>query len=99
LLLESHIDGADNAELSSSLRVMVLLADPPSSFLRHLKPQHSKIAVQGRQLRAQLPAYIEQQRAAVVTHCPLPAVLQPIVARCEPNTFTHIASYTCAPTP
>ena len=35
---------------------------------------------EGRQLRARLPSYLEQQQALVLEHCPLPAVLQPLVA-------------------
>jgi hypothetical protein len=30
--------------------------------------------------RTQLPAYLEQQEASIVAHCPLPGVLQPLVA-------------------
>jgi hypothetical protein len=45
-----------------------------------LSPEHAKIATRGRQLRAQLPSYLERQRALVIAHCPLPAALQPLVA-------------------
>jgi hypothetical protein len=70
----------DAAELSSLLKVMVLLEDAPVSFTGLLSPQHEDICTRGRQLRAQLPSYLEQQRAAVVAHCPLPGVLQSLVA-------------------
>jgi hypothetical protein len=93
--LNLHV--ANDAELSSLLRVIVLLADPPSYFLGRFKPQHARIIAQGMQLRAQLPAYIEQHLAAVVAHCPLPAVLQPIVARYELNTYTHM--HNCCSSP
>jgi hypothetical protein len=68
------------AELSSLLKVMVMLDDAPADFNTRLLQQHADICTQGRQLRAQLPSYLEQQRAAVVAHCFLPAVLQCLVA-------------------
>jgi hypothetical protein len=68
-------------ELSSLFKVMVMLEVAPASFIASpwLSPQHKEICTRGRQLRAQLPSYLEQQRAVVVTHCPLPVVLQSIV--------------------
>jgi hypothetical protein len=69
----------DADALTSLLKVMVLLADAPSDFVAELSPMHAELATRGRQLRPQLPSYLEQQRALVVAHCSLPAVLQPIV--------------------
>jgi hypothetical protein len=69
-----------SAELSSLLKVMVMLEDAPASFIAKLSPQHAELWTRGLQLRPQLPFYLEQQRAAVVVHCPLPAVLQSVVA-------------------
>jgi hypothetical protein len=66
--------------LISLLKVMVMLEDAPADFIVHLSPQHAELCTRGRQLRAQLPSYLEQQWAAVVTHCSLPAVLQSLVA-------------------
>jgi hypothetical protein len=68
-----------NTELSSLLKVMVLLEDAPADFKARLSPQHAELATRGKLLRAQLPIYLEQQRAAVVNHSPLPAVLQSLV--------------------
>jgi translation elongation factor EF-4 len=70
----------DDAELSSLLKVMVMLEDAPVDFFAILSPHDAKICTRGRQLRAQLPSYLVQQRAAVVAHCNLPAVLQSLVA-------------------
>jgi hypothetical protein len=70
---------ADADALASLLKVMVLLADAPPDFVAQLSPAHAELATRGQQLCAQLPSYLEQQRALVVAHCPLPAVLQPIV--------------------
>jgi hypothetical protein len=67
------------AELSSFLKVVVMLEDARDDFIARLSLQHAHICTQGRQLRAQLPSYLEQQRAVVITHCPLPAVLQSLV--------------------
>jgi hypothetical protein len=78
----SHSVGRETnvAELSSLLKVMVMLEDAPPFLIAKLSPQRADICTRGRQLRAQLPSYLEQQRAAVVTHCPLPGVLQSVVA-------------------
>jgi hypothetical protein len=67
-------------EVSSLLRVMVMLEDAPIHFVAKLLPQHADICTRGWKLRAQLPSYLVRQRAAVVTHCPLPAVLRSFVA-------------------
>jgi hypothetical protein len=69
-----------NVELFSLLKVVVLLDDAPADFIAKLSPRGTEICTRGRQLRAQLPSYLEQQRAKVVVHCPLPAVLQPLIA-------------------
>jgi hypothetical protein len=73
-------DLEDTAELSSLLKVMVMLEDAPAYFIGKLSQQNTEICTEGRQFRAQLPSYLEQQRAVVVVHCPLPAVLQSLVA-------------------
>jgi hypothetical protein len=72
--------GADDAELSTILKVMIMLKDTPPDFKAKLKPRHAEIVTQGQELRAQLPSYLAEQRALVVAHCPLLAVLQPLVA-------------------
>jgi hypothetical protein len=74
-----QLNGADANALALLLKVMVLLADALPDFVAQLSPAHADLATRGRQLRAQLPSYLEQQRALVVAHCPLPAALQPIV--------------------
>jgi hypothetical protein len=74
------LDDADDAELSSLLHVMVLLGDAPPEFVAKLSPQHAKLCARGRQLRMQLPAFLEQQRTSVMTYCPLPGDLLPLVA-------------------
>jgi hypothetical protein len=68
-----------DADRSSLLKVMVMLADAPDFFIADVLLQDAKICKRGKQFRAQLPSYLEQQQAAVVTHCPLPGVLQSIV--------------------
>jgi hypothetical protein len=71
--------GMNVAELSSLLKVRVMLEDVPPFFIADLSPQHADICTCGRHFRAQLPSYLEHQRAAVVTHCPLPGVLGSLV--------------------
>jgi ankyrin repeat protein len=68
------------AELSSLIKVMVMLEDAPMFMMNRLSPHDAELCTRGRELRAQLPTYLEQQRAAVVTHCPVPSVLQSVVA-------------------
>ena len=73
-------DKTDDAELSSLLKTMALMADAPPEFVGRLKPQHAIIATQGKHLRRRLPAYLETQRTQLALNCPLPSVLQPIIA-------------------
>jgi hypothetical protein len=79
-----EIEDADNAELTSLFQTMFLLADAPPEFVTRLSHQQAQLSApllaRGRQLRAQLPSYLEQQRASIIAHCPLPGVLQPLVA-------------------
>jgi hypothetical protein len=77
---ELRLDRAGTGALSSLLKTMVLLSDAPADFIARLSPENAKLAARGHQLRAQLPTYLEHQRAAVITHCVLPAVLQPIIS-------------------
>jgi hypothetical protein len=44
-----------------------------------------ELALVGQQLRARLPKYLKKQRTMVVEHCPLPAVLQLLVADYVPE--------------
>jgi hypothetical protein len=74
-----YLGDGNSAELSSLLRVVVLLEDAPADFVEKLSSQHTAIYTQGRQLRAQLPSSLEQQRATVVAHCPLLTVMQFLV--------------------
>jgi hypothetical protein len=73
-------EGADPVALASLLKVMVMLDDAPPAFVTNLSPAHAELTTCGRHFRAQLPSYLEQQRASVVEYCPLPVVLQSIVA-------------------
>jgi hypothetical protein len=66
---------------------MVMLDDAPPAFVAKLSPAYAEIATRGRQYRAQLPSYLEQQRATVVEHCPPLPVLLPIVADYDAATL------------
>jgi hypothetical protein len=74
------------AELSLLLKVMVMLNDAPSDFIAKSSPEHAELCERGRQLRAQLPLYLEQQRATIVGHGSLPPVLQSVVAEYAATT-------------
>jgi hypothetical protein len=73
-------------ELSSLLKVMVMLKDAPAYVISSMSSKNGDICTRGRLLWVQLPSYQEQQRATVVTHCPLPAVLQSLVAEYAATT-------------
>jgi hypothetical protein len=75
-----EVENADDVELASLIKTIVLLADAPSRIIAKLSQQHAELWAQGLQLRMQLPAYLVQQRASIVAHFPLPGVLQPLVA-------------------
>jgi hypothetical protein len=75
-----ELTDADHGALASLLKIMVMLEDAPPTFVAKLFPAHAEIITRGRYFRAQLPSYLEQQRASVFEHCPLPPVLLPIVA-------------------
>jgi hypothetical protein len=77
--VSSGIQTRMNVALSSLLKVMVMLKDAPAAFIAEISPQHAELCTRGHQLRAQLPSYLEQQRAAVVAHCSLPGVLRSVV--------------------
>jgi hypothetical protein len=71
------------------LKVMVMLDDAPQFFLSLLTlltPHHAELYTRGRQHRAQLPSYLEQQLAIIIEHCPVPTVLQSLVAEYAATT-------------
>jgi ankyrin repeat protein len=78
-LIESVSKHHDNTDLAALLKVMVMLEDAPANMIAKLSPEHVEIATRGRQLRAQLPSYLERQQGLVMAHCPLHAVLTPLV--------------------
>jgi hypothetical protein len=90
-LLELHY--ADPAALTSLLKTMAMLDDAPPAFVAKLSPAHAEITTKGRYFRAQLPSHLEQQRASVFEHCPLPPVLLPIVAEYAATTPDDIWTY------
>jgi hypothetical protein len=84
------LEDAVDTELTSLLQQMVLLADAPADFIILLSSQEAELCERGRQLRIRLPAYREQRRAFIVAHCPLPAVLRPLVAEYAAPTSEDI---------
>lgn len=71
----AKLAAADDAELLLLIKVMVLLDEAPSNFVSQLSPYHAAITMRG----VELKAHIESQRALISLHCPLPAVLQPLI--------------------
>jgi ankyrin repeat protein len=76
----------DPVALTSLLKIMVMLDNSPPAFVAKLSPANAELATRGRYFRAQLPSYLEQQRASVIEHCPLPPVLLPIVVEYSATT-------------
>jgi hypothetical protein len=72
--------GAKPAELASLFKVLLLHGDPPVVFIARLSRQQAKLVWRGRQLRALIPRYMEQQMSSIAARCPLPATLQSLVA-------------------
>jgi hypothetical protein len=66
--------------MSLLIKMITLLFDALADASDGIPSQNVEIIEEGRQLRARLPAYLEQRSALLVTHCPLPAVLQEVVA-------------------
>jgi hypothetical protein len=87
------LKNADQGKLASLLKVMVMLDDPPPALVAKLSATHATITTRGRQFRAQLPSYLEQQRASVVEHCPIPAVLPSIVSEYAATTPEDMWAY------
>jgi hypothetical protein len=81
-----ELEDADPLEIVSLLKVMGMLDDAPPAFVAKLSPLHADLTEKGSCFRAQLPSYLEQQRASVFEHCPLPAVLLPIIAEYAATT-------------
>jgi hypothetical protein len=75
-----NIRVANAARLSSLLKVLTLIPILPDldnllpGFVAKLSPQHAALCTRDR-----LPAYLEQQRTSLHTHCPLPTVIQAMV--------------------
>jgi hypothetical protein len=65
---------------------MVMLDDAPFTFVVKLSTANAELPTQGCSFRAQLPSYLEQQRASVIEHCHLPFVLLRIVAEYAATT-------------
>jgi hypothetical protein len=60
--------------------VLLAIADAPIELIVKLSQPQAELWEQCRQLRTQLPVYLEQQRAFIVVQCQLPDVLQAVVA-------------------
>jgi hypothetical protein len=71
---------ANVAELTSLFKVLTLLGDAPTRAIGYLIPEHKALVEVGRRLRARLPAYLDQRHTFLLAHCPLPSVLQSLVA-------------------
>jgi hypothetical protein len=73
-------------EESSLIKAMTLLCDAPVPIVNgriELVPHDNhdvQLVEKGKQLRAALHAYLEQRSASLIIHCPLPAVLQQVIA-------------------
>jgi hypothetical protein len=87
------LEDAVDAEVTSLLKFMVLLADAPPEFIAKLSLQQAELWERGRQIRMQLPVHLVQQRASIVAACPWPEVLQPLVAEFAAPTSDDMWTY------
>jgi hypothetical protein len=64
------------------LKVMVMLEDAPSRFLKEsiLSYRQHEVCVLGQRYRKELPSFYANQKVNIIDHCPLPAVLGCLVA-------------------
>jgi hypothetical protein len=64
------------------LKVMVMLEDAPSEFLKEsmLSYRQRQVCRLGPRFRKELPLYLAKQKVSIIDHCPLPVVLGSIVA-------------------
>jgi hypothetical protein len=71
-----------NAWAPALIKLLSLISDAPSRSRKFCAENSLKAETmeKGRQLRARLPAYDQQRSVLLTTHCPLPAVLQDVVA-------------------
>jgi hypothetical protein len=86
------LEDAEDAELT-----MVLLGNAPSQFFAKLLQQEIELWKRGSELRAQLPAYLEQQRSFIIAHCPSPGILRLLVAEyaAVPRRKCGLTGYVC----
>jgi hypothetical protein len=75
--------------LTNMLRVMALRSSPPVDLVVHMSLEHSLILKEGARLRAELPAYLAQQRALLAEHTSLIAPLRALVSSYEEPTTTE----------
>ena len=85
--LQCKVFGEYHAALTPLLKVMTLLGDVPPTFKPELSVEHSLIMQKGPLLRRELPAYLERRQRLLLAHCPLPAVLQSLVAAFATHTW------------
>jgi hypothetical protein len=85
--MTSSFDSMTLATITALLRVMVLRGAPPAELTARLSLEHEEVE-EGARLRAQLPAYLAQQRALLDAHCPLITPLQDLVHGYEMPTAT-----------
>jgi hypothetical protein len=71
---------ANEAEMTSLLKPMVMLDNAPPKFVDQLTRADREIVTRGRFFRAQILSFLKEQRALVVSHCTLPDVLRPLIA-------------------
>jgi hypothetical protein len=71
-MLHTKVGRGTAPKITSLLKIMTLQGDATPWLIAHLSPEDVNIAEKGRQLREWLPAYVKQQHAALVAHCPLP---------------------------
>ena len=71
-------------DVSSFLRIALLLDGPPATF--RLSREHQLLVIQGNRIRAALPRFLERRRVLVLRHCPLiPPLIALVLRLSEPD--------------
>jgi hypothetical protein len=90
LLLAGLTGWRHDPVLLSLLKVMLMIENAPADFIAGITPDYAELCTRGNTIWAQLPIRVEQQRAAVVANCTLPAVLQSLVTAYAVTTLEDL---------
>jgi hypothetical protein len=83
-----HLVESGATRMTFLVKIIALLDAPESLTIQYFR--HKELISKGRLLRARLPVHLEQRHVLLVTHCPLPTVLQEVVAAYADLTYADV---------